>query len=79
MASEISRETLEISLDKLEALDPQKRDMAFQSIAAYIQYIHSIAMSGAGPVALPSTPSISSTSGTFKCPKCGNDVKATFS
>lgn len=74
-----AEENLRASLAKLVDLDEQLRERAFRSVDAYVQYIYATATGGAGPIAVPPAPSGStSTTGTFKCPKCGHNGTSIF-
>jgi hypothetical protein len=56
MPNENVEERLESELNKLRNLPPQLRDSALLAVSAYVQYIYTTSMGGAGPVALPPHP-----------------------
>lgn len=79
MTTDDPQTALRESIERLADLDADLRDKAFRSVVAYVQYIYAAATGGAGPVALPPTPTgTSATTGTFKCPKCGHNGITTF-
>lgn len=74
-----AEESMRTSLAQLSNLEESIRERAYRSVDAYVQYIYATATGGAGPVALPPTPmGASSTTGTFKCPKCGHTGISTY-
>lgn len=81
MSTRDAKESLGISLSKLDNIDDEKlRERAYRSVNAYVQYIYATATGGAGPIAVPPSPTGSSatTTGTFKCPSCSYSGVATY-
>lgn len=81
MSTRDAKKSLETSLTKLDNIDDEKlRERAYRSIDVYIQYIYAIAIGGAGPIAVPPSPTGSpgTTTGTFKCPSCNYSGAATY-